>query len=132
MFLFRFFAPRTSIKVKPQTEAVISSTVQKNIPAKIIFITRRTSGNPAADEELRFGTAESKSTGSNFSRLLKINFRYNNDTDKQRRRSGDAFNSDTGDRADDSNTSRSNRAWKGPQLRTVCNTINSLNSYRRG
>jgi hypothetical protein len=96
------------MEIKPQTEAVASSTVKKNIPIIIILITRRKTGNPAADDDLRYGTAESKSTGSSFSRLLELNFRYNNDTDKQRRRrrSGDAYNSDTGDRADDSNTGR--------------------------
>ncbi len=132
MFLFRFLAPPASKNVQPQSEAVICSTVQKTIPVIIFFITRRTSGNPAAGEELKYGPAESKSTGSNFSRLLKINFRYNNDTKKQRRSSGNAYNIDTSDRADGNNTSRSDRAWKGPQLRTVCNTDNSLNSYRRG
>ena len=120
------------MEIKSQTDTVIIGTVKKNISTIILFITRRITGNPAADDDLRYGTAESKSTGSSFSRLLKLNFRYNNDTDKQKRRSGDAYNSDTGDRADDSNTSGSKRAWKGPQLRTVCNTIIKLSSHRRG
>ncbi len=120
------------MEIKSQTEAVIISTVKKNIPIIILFITRRITGNPAADDDLRYGTAESKSTGSSFSRLLKLNFRYNNDIDKLTRRSGGAYSSNTGDCADGSNTSGSNRAWKGPQLRTVCNTINKLISYRRG
>ncbi len=120
------------MKIEPQAEAAFSSTVKKNITAIIFFITRRTSGRPPADEELRYGADEGKSTGSSFSRLLKLNFRYNNDTDKQRRRSDDAPNSDTGGCAGDSNISGSNRAWQSPQLRTVCNTTNTLNSYRRG
>ena len=120
------------MEIKSQTDTVIIGTVKKNISTIILFITRRITGNPAADDDLRLGTAESKSTGSSFSRLLKLNFRYNNDIDKLTRRSSGVYNSNTGDCADDSNTSGSKRAWKGPQLRTVCNTIIKLSSHRRG
>ncbi len=132
MYLFKFLTPLANKNVQPQTAAVIRSTVQKITPVVIFFISRRTPGKPAAEEEWKYGPAESNSTGSNFSRLLKINFRYNNDTEKQRRSSGNVYNIDTSDRADGNNTGRSDRAWKSPQLRTVCNADNSLNSYRRG
>jgi hypothetical protein len=62
------------MKIEPQAEAAYSSTVKKNITAIIFFITRRASGHPPADEELRYRAAEGKSTGSSFSRLLKLNF----------------------------------------------------------
>jgi hypothetical protein len=130
MYLFRFLTPLANKNVQPQTPAVIHRTVQKIIPVVIFLITCRTPGKPAAGEEWKYGPAKSKSTGSNFSRLLKTNFRYNNDTEKQSRSSGNAYNNDTSDRADGNNTGRNDRAWKSPQLRTVCNADNSLNSYR--
>ncbi len=71
MFLFRFLTPLTNKNEPPQTPAVIHSTAQKIILVVMFFITCRTPGKPAAGEEWKYGPAESKSTGSNFSRLLK-------------------------------------------------------------
>ncbi len=134
MYLFRFLIPFANKNESPQTPANIHSTAQKNIPAVMFLITCRIPGRPAAVEEWKYWSAEGKTTGSNFSRLFKKNFRYKNDTEKQSSSSSSAYTTGATDYADATTNSygHKDRAWKGPQLRTVCNTGTSLYSYRRG
>ncbi len=134
MYLFRILAPCANKDEPPQTPANIHSTAQKYFPVVMFFIICRTPGKPAAGEEWKYWSAESKTTGSNFSRLFKKNFRYKNDTEKQSRSSSSAYTTGATDCADATANSNGykDRPWKGPQLRTVCNTDNSLYSYRRG